>query len=696
MEEIQLRSAKCGKEKNDACNHAKLSRRRFLRMGGLLITLPWRPFPYDHTQKMDLFVDEENLESIRDRYLNSEVFAEYRTTLEAFDFNAAARFIQEEVRYNDQLFHLRRLTDMATERAFHYVMTGYQASAQMALVAVNAIMKFERWDYFLDGDRPIGFQRASRATTAVSLCLDWLNDHLDDTQKTQWIHAMAERGCKPCFRALWGMRYPEQIDGWAIDPASTYFEHRPGDRDWDLSQWPYIFDKNNLKAEPAAALTIGAIAYEHIMGPNSDTERWLEQSIYSISGYRSIFEQDGSYNEGISYAGATALHLMQAYSILHRFRNTDLSDQLNWPGFMDFALGMSLPTATDPTSVVNFGDVGRGLSSAVPYWIAAHTKDPYASWFATHRAASHDVWSVLWAPSSNRIPSRPPPQQPTLWCSNLEWIVSRTGYEPSDLVVAMRSGPPFNHEHADRNSLILACHGEQLIADPHRPGYSRTDPTWMMRGTAGHSGILIDGQGHQYVDGSEGTNASEAIARLVRFGEREDYHYWSSDATQAYQLVMPDVHLVMRTVIVLYEQPAVFLIDKIVKTNTPSTIQARFFAYNNDQQGRVETYRNGLYIVRPHAALHISSYSPQRTQSTSALLPIKEDIAQKYPFGDITTASPATDILLITGLFPIQNGSASPSVEIKEVEDTRYEVRVNSRKRLLIEDRGAIPEIEIA
>jgi len=674
-----------------------VSRRGFVQLGMGIVggaIWGWRPGPIDG-QWVGLFLDEGRLGEVRERYLNSDVFAEYRGLLDAFDVEEAYRFIEEELVYNDHLFHMRRLTDMASERAFHYLMTANEASAQLAITAIEAIMQFDRWDYFLDGDHPIGFQRASRATTAVSLCIDWLADFITDEQRDQWIRTMGVRGCEPCYRATWGMRYPEQVDGWAIDPSSTYFEHRPGDRSWDLSNWPYIFDTNNLKAEPAAALTIGAIAYEQHIGRNADTERWIEQAIHSISGYREIFEQDGSYNEGISYAGATALHLMQAYSILYRFRGLDLSDQLNWSGFMDYALNLTLPTYEEPASVINFGDVGAGLPSSVPNWIATHTHDPYASWLASNRESSTDFWSVLWAPQQNDGPSTPPPAGPILWRSDLEWIVSRTGYRVEDLVVAMRSGPPFNHEHADRNSLILACYGEKLVVDPHRPGYSRTDPTWMMRGTVGHSGILIDGQGHQYVDGSEGTNASNAIARLVRFGERSGYHFWSSDATQAYQLVLPDVELVMRTVLVLYKEPMVILIDKVVKTETPSSVQARFFAYNNDEHGRIQATANGLHITRPQANLFISSYCSNGIETTANLLPIPEEVAMKYPYGDVSTQLSGTHVFLITVLSPVAAEQPAPSVSIGAVEENRYEVSIQNQRRVWIEDAGAIPEIGV-
>ena len=263
-----------------------ISRRLFGKLSIGVLLIPTNTlFPEEaDQQKLGLFADDELLEGIRWQFTHNEIFAEYRTSLERFEFDAAYTFLKEEVRFNDQLFHMRRLTDMVSERAFHYLMTGNQNSAELAITAVEAIMQFERWDYFLDGDIPIGFQRASRATAAVSLCIDWLGDLIEDSQRTTWMEAVAQRGCEPCYRAIWGMRYPDQINGWAIDPSSTYFEHRPGDRGWDLSNWPYIFDTNNLKAEPAAALTIGALAYERLMETNTATDRWLEQAMYSLSG----------------------------------------------------------------------------------------------------------------------------------------------------------------------------------------------------------------------------------------------------------------------------------------------------------------------------------------------------------------------------------------------------------------------------
>lgn len=642
-----------------------------------------------------LFFGETALPGMQDRFANLPLFAPLRQELEAFDREAERVFLSDEVRFNDHLFHVARLANTAWNMGFYFLMTGDHDAAELARDAIRTLMKFSRWDYFLDGSKPIGFQRASKSIMAVSLCIDWLGELISQDERRSWIKTMGERGCEACYWGTYGMRYQDRVEGWRIDPESTYFEHRPGDKGWDLSNWPRFFDNNNLKAEPAGALAVGALTYEREFGSTPDTERWIEQAIYSISGYQDIFERDGSYNEGISYAGATTSHLFQAYAILSRFRSADFYDQLNWPGFMDYAYGLSLPTLDNPAEVVNFSDVGRGLPSAVPFWIAARSGDPTAQWFGMRRSAVHNLWSVMWYDAA--IEATPPENKPTLWRSDLEWIVSRTGYETDDLTVAMRSGPPYNHEHGDRNSIIVKCFGEQLIVDPNRPPYTRTDPAWVMRGTVGHSGVLIDGQGHQYVDGTEGTNASDAIAKLVRSGERNGYHFWASDATQAYQLVLPDVTAITRTVIVLYELPAVVLIDKVSKSATPSQIQARFFCYNKDERGSLSATKDRIVITRPHARLQAFAYSPGGIETSTGLLPIPEEKAGLYPFADIRTRDASKTSLLVSVLLPERGAGGVASVDFEEISGT-LNLRIrngNQHGSCIVHDTGALPEFEV-
>lgn len=644
-----------------------------------------------------LFFDQKDIPKLRERFNNDPLFAEFKTSLESVDREAEVRFMESEVRYNDHLYDIARLSRFAQDMAFHYVFTGKRESADLAVKAVRTIMKFPIWDYFLDGDRVMGLQRASAAAIAVSLTVEFLGDLIDPKERDAWLRVMGEKGNEPCFVAIWGMRYPERVTGWHINPASTYFEHRPGDRGWDHSRWPYILDKINLKAVPASALAIGALTHQKYLGESADSKRWIEQAIFSIESFRDLFEKDGSYQEGVSYAHYTTSHILQAAVPLKRILGVDLSDIVNWSGYVRFLQEMTMPTNDNPYEIINFSDAGQGAFSSVAFWTADQQHDRRAQWYGKNLARGHDQWSVLWY--NPTITAEPPSPQPHIYKADLDWLVARTGYSRQDLVVAMRSGGPMNHEHADRNSIIVKAFGEQLVTDPHRPPYSFTDPSWMMRHTAGHSAVLIDGQGHHYVDGREGTNSSKAWAHIVRAGERSDYLFWCSDATPGYQIVNPDVASITRTVVVLHELPAIVLLDKVQKKTMPSQVELRFFAYNNDGKGQISADNNGFTTVRPASQMRgLTGGSVQTTYAVDHL-PIPPEKANMYPFAQVSSKNAQKESLLITILLPEKGdgGKATGSIKWLEKEGC-YRIIVNNsgkRKEVRVFDSGRIPEFGV-
>ncbi len=644
-----------------------------------------------------LFFNQKDIPEFRRLFKSDPTFAELKAKLMGIDRESEKKFLESEVRFNDHLYDIKHVSDVAQQMAFLYVFSGDEDAANLAIQCVRTLMRFPKWDYFLDGgETTIGLQRAPGATIAVSLCVEFLGDLVSDKERRQWLKIMGERGNEPSFGSIYGMRYPDKVRGWSIDDASTYFEHRPGDRGWDLSRWPIILNTINLKAIPASALAIGALTYQKYLGENADTRRWLEQAIFSVGTFRDIYEADGSYPEGVSYANYTSLHLVQAIVALKRRVGVDLTDFLNWSGYSRYLREMTIPTHDDHAAIVNFSDAGNGATSAVPFWIAGKTFDSHAQWFGKTLAREHSSWSLLWY--DPEISASSPGRDAGLWQSDLDWIVGRAGYEPNDLVVAMRSGGPQNHEHADRNSIIVKCFGEQLIVDPNRPPYSVTDPSWMMRGTAGHSAVLIDGKGHQYVDGSEGTNSSQAVATIVRSGERKGYLFWTSDATPAYKLDLPDVKSITRTVVVLYDFPAALVFDKVQKISEPSKIQARFFGYNKDGKGSLSAEESSFLMKRPSAQLHASCFSNGGVSVAVGKLPIPEGKAVLYPFVEVGTNTARTGSFLITALLPGSSSGGQVSVEIKPQDDDQYLISFSSgdrRATCQVFDTGELPEFNI-
>ncbi|NND70530.1 MAG: hypothetical protein HKN43_03025 [Rhodothermales bacterium] len=638
-----------------------------------------------------LFVDDNQLSDLRNRFANLDIFADLREELDSFDRVAERAFLKNDVQYNDHLIDLNRIGHAAPKMAFLYLMTDDVDAARLAVESIETIMRFPTWDYFLeDGSQVIGLQRAPSSVVAVALCSDWLGDFVDGETRKRWIETMGEKGCEACFLSTYGMRYPKRVKGWTMDLTSGYFDHRP-DQLFDLSNWPYILDKTNLKAVPASALAIGAAAYEAEMGRSEKTDRWLEQSAFSIKSFGKIYAEDGSYNENLSYANYTSEHLAQGMEILTRFRQLDLTDEINWTGFVDFMYGMSLPTTDDPYGIANFGDAGNGMMSSVPFWIANNFKDPRSMWFAHNMSRAHNIWSVLW---HNEESGLPPNDGPSLYRSKLDWITARTGYEPDDLVVAMRSGPPANHEHADRNSIIVKCYGDVLVADPYRPPYANTDPSWRLRLTEGHSALLVDGTGHQYHDGKEGTNPSDAHARIVRTVQYGDVISWSSDATQAYALVTPDIDSVVRTVIIVAPTNTVVIIDKVKKKSTASFVTARYYAKNNDGNGSVQSIQTGFSLIRPTASVDGIALCDGGVDFESGVLDIAEDRALQHPFVDVRSSSQSRNHLLVTVLQPRSSDRPGAEVSVSSADGIAT-VRLADRY-LRIYDSGPIPEFELS
>ncbi len=669
---------------------------RFLIFISFLISLTAPLSAQPTSGQAGVFFDPATIPAMRSLFASDPVFSDLREKLNAIDRTAERNFLKNEVRYNDHLYDIARVGNTAQQMALLYLYSGDKDAAELAQECVESLMKFPKWDYFLEGGTKVfGLQRAPNSALAVAIVTEALGDLVSKETRTRWMQVLAERGIEPCWLATYGMRYPDRVKGWGFDPASTYLEHRPADKGLDLSRWPIILNTINLKAVPAGALAVSALTYRKYMGESDDTRRWIEQAVYSISTFRDIYAADGSYSEGISYANYTTMHIIQAVDAFRRTGVADLSALLNWSGYQSYLLEMSMPTKTDPYAIVNFSDAGQGAMASPSFWIARETRDGLAQWFGLHRAWERDIWSLIWYDPAVR--PEPPISESHIWHSDLDWIVGRLGFGTDDLAVAMRSGPPFNHEHADRNSIILNCFGERLVTDPMRPPYSFADPSWVMRLTAGHSAVLIDGKGHQYVDGKEGTNASQASARIVRTRERREFLSWVSDATQAYQLVLPDVASVTRTVVMLKEIPAVLLIDKVIKKATPSTIQARFYGYNNDSSCTIDAGVTGFVIHRPLARVEGTSSAGDGVTYRSTLPTIPEEQAKKFPFAEVSTRTPSLETCLVTLLLPSRSSSAPGRVSISRTGSKTNALVQTGGESITVEvvESGAMPTFEV-
>lgn len=576
-----------------------------------------------------------------------------------------------------------------------------EAGREKALLeAMEKVLQLTAWDYILDGDQPIGIMRASMATRLLLFTREVLDSAIGRGFEQDLLMGIAEKGALPCYRAIYGMDHPETVDGWKNDP-----DHNPYGS-VDMSRWPTIFSSNNLRAIPTMGVGLGALA---LLGRDERAGEWLQKSETSARRVLDLFMADGAYFEGMSYSNYTLNSLLAFCEAHQRLVNTiEWSGAMNWKGYLENVLIMQAGRNADGTpDVVNFSDASATINSSIPAWVGTRAKLPLAQTVVRRFCQWGSFLDFLWFE-----PERDEAGIPNRLKNNLsiqDWIVCRSGWEPEDAVLGFRSGFPANHEHADRNSFLFKIYGERLLNDHFGAAYNRNAPGWSLRLTRGHNAVLIDGEGHQYHDGEEGTNESQAEARVVRFEDRDSVVWWTSDATPAYQLVNPKVRRVVRTLV--FAKPNIlFLLDEVDLEEGTAPIQIRFFPDNRDGCAVLELQEGKFTLGRPGATLRAwVGGTPQVQLSQSSLEPMpkranfKHDPKDKtynedfgdYPYVEIETEAAARHSVVT--ILVAQPGGAALKPEVRvEKTDRGWFCQAEGIGCLFDTSSGPYPEVYLS
>ncbi len=654
----------------------KSDRRMFLSGTAMLSTAllihPFRTFAAgaisSHSQEKPggLLLDRSDLPRIR-RTVKHPRFAQLWERMANADLADDTRFLRDELDLYNHVRHLLRTWKILERSSFVYLVEEDKKHLEISLRAIERLLQFKKWDYFLEGGEiTIGLQRAPETTIAMSLAREWLSDSLSSAMVSDIEEQIAVKGAPACYQTLYGMRHPDRVRGWSFDPESDYRFR------YDLSRWPIILNSTNLKVIPIAGLAMAAclLRDRHPQAP-----RWLDMALQSARAFAPMYGSDGSYDEGISYWGYTTLHMTLFVEILYRSYGIDERSIINFPGTVRHALQMSMPTRGNLNDAINFGDAKNMGDLSVAGWIARSTNDGIAQHVVTSIGDAGSHFGVIWFDPD--IESRQP--TPELLDARFvnDWVVSRSGWDEQSAVVAFRSGGPANHEHADRNSVIFKAYGERLLHDPFNAAYSNTLPLWILRQTEAHTAVLIDGKGHQYHDGREGTNSSWAEARILHYMTSSGSMIATSDATDAYRLVDDTFRKVIRTVIFL-KPDILILFDKISVTGDTSRVQLRFQIHNDDQNGSGTVTETGFRIIRPGAYLNAICKSESLVKITAGILDIPEGESAdlyigmeqtpkgevgKYPYIQVET-EPAPVHTLVSVCTAQRSGQPSGTVSI--------------------------------
>lgn len=619
-----------------------------------------------------LLFDSEDLPRIRENTRHPRLAA-YWAGLKAADLAADEKFLREELSLTNHVLHLLKAQQMLERSAFVYLVERDPAHLALAKLAMRRMCDFPEWDSFIEGGRQIlGLQRATEGTFALLLALDCLGDALNAGEIAHVEDNILRKGVPACYTTVYGLKYPDRVQGWGWNPRSEVDDFRH----LSLKRWPLILNATNLKMIPTACLGIAAC---HFLGRHAEAEGWLELARSSARSFATMYGSDGCYDEGVSYWGYTTLYLALFTEVLWRTQGIDERNLINFPGSVRCALSLTMPTRDSggkirdfihtkgwvmpmvkwADDIVNHGDANGAVEVSVAAWIARTHADPVAQFVASEIGAVKHLYGLIWYDPA--LPAaRPGGELYDLRMRN-DIVVSRTGWGVDDSLVALRSGGPGNHEHADRNSVIFKAYGERLLHDPFRAAYVNTQPRWLLRQTGAHTAVLIDGRGHQYHDGSEGTNASWAFAKVVAHETGPGWMHVTSDATDAYQLVHPAVSRVRRTLVYLKPDVLVFL-DEIRLQDVALPVEARFQANHEDYLAELSVEGDAFSIVRPAATLRGRAFATGPLTVRSDRLPLEEKDGL-YPFIAVRT-EPAADHCMLTVCAAAPNGASAGNLDI--------------------------------
>jgi len=588
------------------------------------------------THSPRLLFNSAELPRIRTTLARPE-FASFWDATRQADLAADERFLREEINLNEPVKDHARAANILLRSAFIHAVEPAPAQVTLANLAFDRLLACRRWDWFLEAGRDtVGIMRNGTSSIAAVLAADWLGDNLDPALRTRLDRFIADETGPAAERAVFGMTHHDQVVGWSMDPEMT------GYAKVDVSRWPAILDRNNLRIIATSGL---AAAAAHLGARDPRSAVWAAQAADSLRLFASRLPVDGSFPEGPDYWHFTFTYFIMTVELLHRHCGIDLRDTCDFPAMARYVQSVTLPTRGKPDGCLNIGDAFLTSGAEPLAWIGRTFRDSQANHLVLQPGCIRDTavtaFAAIWFDASV-----PPRRTADLTLDRVLFpgiVLSRSGWETNDSVLSLRSGEPENHEHADRNSLLFTAHGERLLNDPLKAAYPRHDPKWLLRLPAAHTALLIDGKGHVYHEGEEGTNASTAVAHLVDHRIGPNWMWAVSDATDAYQRAGLPVTLVRRSV--LFLKPDILVVADEVTLTTALPVQTRWQVYNNDDCGSVAAEAATFTITRPHATLRAHVAGAGSLAVTTANLPLPAE-GGTYPFAEVCSAPANTHRLL--------------------------------------------------
>ncbi|OPZ68891.1 MAG: Heparinase II/III-like protein [bacterium ADurb.Bin478] len=457
--------------------------------------------------------------------------------------------------------------------------------------------------------------------------------------------------------------------------------------DYTLNNFAYRQKNGTIVNRGSIAAQCGSHPYQNIMAilpgalaicdESAIARETLEVGLHYITGIANGHGEDEAWMDGPGYGNGkmkwlvnATWPLLTAMPELHLEKNeaysayTDFFAHLTPIGARHCSFGNRGYNETDwsASRTYNFRSMAmlRGDSHAMQNWL-----DTVRRLQEIDRAPSRNLYIEYVLPAYFTEPS-PKPEDDGVGLFPLEGWISASSAPPSDydaqreavsMVFACRPRGGAGHSFRNENAFDIHAYGETLASG----GCSTYNLNKYANDAMSHNTVLIDGQGHQYHDGREGTNMALAQAKILRKGRRRHLIYWSSDATHAYALVNPDVAYIQRSVFILPDIPLVVVVDTMEKKDKESIFSSRWHVENSDGNGRLRVHDNGFVVHRPNAKLYAVCSDADECTIHQDAMPVPPQYGV-YPYVQVDRTKAARRSTLTLAAMPLPADRPEPVI----------------------------------
>ncbi len=241
-----------------------------------------------------------------------------------------------------------------------------------------------------------------------------------------------------------------------------------------------------------AALTIG----DH---DREKAQAWLDAAMANLRSGLAQIDRDGSYREGVYYAGYISQLLFPFLFYLKQTTGVDLLTHRRVEDLAAWFLRIGLPDGSIPL----FDDAWRERHEFLPLLVGHSPLGGVARWRYEQlppRSSGRLYEVEFFCAFDDRVPSRPPPWERTAFFPEGGMAVLGDGWSSEGMYLLLmgedRKSLASGHEQIDPGHLILHAFGRELLTDaaagPH--GRESEDRSWYLSAEA-HNMLLVDGRG---------------------------------------------------------------------------------------------------------------------------------------------------------------------------------------------------------